>query len=191
MRWIKFRYVCSIVEGKENILEKKIVYSEENLQIAKAIACDGEYEILEGEEEVELEPHARVAWGSYIGWGSPVHDAEGELLYYTGVGEDSPCVLEFDFEPKLLYILDIDEGESRQIFFPRVIQEQQTSVLTVTYEDTWVADKGIYICWNCEGGKVMWFAYSPFDDDEDDPVVVKPVHQFNKRNNEYVYVAIG
>ena len=53
--WIKYKYICNVVDGKEILLEKRITYSEENLAIAEAEAYNGEYTI-EEDAEFNFEP---------------------------------------------------------------------------------------------------------------------------------------
>lgn len=196
MKWIRYQYVCNVLnEGTENeeviLLNKKVGYNEANLIVAQNEAYKGLYEIVEDDEEIKIEPPTKVVWGSYEGWGTLV-DNSGSTPIYSGVGEDSPCILEFDFEPKLLYIVDIEGGDSRQIFLTKFegTSEEQTSAF-VSNLNSWGTDEGIYICWKFEENKVKWYAYSPYDEDEDDPVIAKPAHQFNRAGHKYYYVAMG
>lgn len=56
MKWIKYKYVCSKVDGQNILLEKKISYSEANIVIAKNEAYNGQYTIIEDSNTIEIEP---------------------------------------------------------------------------------------------------------------------------------------
>ena len=76
MKWIKYQYVCNILnEGTENeeviLLDKKIGYNEANLAIAQKEAYNGQYEIIEDEEEVKIETVPELYIVTFSGRVSP------------------------------------------------------------------------------------------------------------------------
>lgn len=110
MKWIKYQYICSIVNGEEILLEKKIVYSEENLTIAEAEAYNGQYEILD-DEKIEIEPLGIEFGGT--GGKTPkealLNLGASKAIYgsYEGTGEygtQNSNMIPVDFPPKVIVI---------------------------------------------------------------------------------------
>lgn len=55
MRWIKYQIVQSTNDEETILANKKVVYNDENLAIARTEAYGGEYEVIEDSKEAEIE----------------------------------------------------------------------------------------------------------------------------------------
>lgn len=125
MKWIEYKIASG--ENRDILIDKRIGYNEVNLAIATAEAYNGEYEIINDEEEGEVKPlspelggtgeksieefisknkFTRFLTGSYIGTGE----------YAVAVEVDEVEVLEpknrvfVDFNPKLMIIGNINSS---------------------------------------------------------------------------------
>ena len=103
MKWIKYQYVCNILnEGTEDeeviLLDKKIGYSEANLVVAQKEAYNGQYEIVEDGETVKSNPLPIELGGTGATTKAGARQKLGIVdVFPEGFGIDGMIVLDEDF----------------------------------------------------------------------------------------------